>query len=201
MGNVWRTWTGAVVVVLSAASHQTELRADRGATQRSGSHDGMATLTLAAAGRTSWAKAAGRSRQSGPPSQTLRQPLAAAVTLLGWFGDDVPRFELAAERPPDGTPNAEAWVRFNADGSAVQIIYVAIKSRVYRDALNDYQSLVKLAGILADERWHLRHGLDETGAYDAQLSIMTYLHASSAEVAEVRRSLSWIRQRARNRGR
>ena len=164
-------------------------------------HDGMATLTLAVAGRTSWAKAAGRSRQSGPPSRTLPQPLAAAVTLLGWFGDDVPPFELAAKRPPDATPNAEAWVRFNADGSAVQIIYVAIKSRVYRDALNDYQSLVKLAGILAHERWHLRHGPDEAGAYDTQLAIMTYLDANSAELAEVRRSLNWTRQRARNRGR
>jgi hypothetical protein len=120
------------------------------------------------------------------------------VTLLGWFGDDVPQFELATESPSDGTPNAEAWVRFNADGSAVPIIYVAIKSRVYRDALNDYQSLVKLAGILAHERWHLRHGPDETGAYDTQLAIMTYLHANSAELAEVRRSLNWARQRSRN---
>ena len=174
MGSVWRKWTGAVVVVLSAASPQPELHASSGPTS---------------------------TQRSGTRSQMLPQPLAAAVALLGWFGDDVPQFQLAAERPSDGTPNAEAWVRFKADGSAVPIIYVAIKSRVYRDALTDYQSLVKLAGILAHERWHLRHGPDETGAYDTQLSIMTYLRASSTELAEVRRSLNWSRQQAKNRAR
>jgi hypothetical protein len=37
---------------------------------------------------------------------------------------------------------------------------------VLSDAVaHDYQALVRLAGILAHERWHLTHGHDEVGAY------------------------------------
>ena len=106
--------------------------------------------------------------------------------LLGWFGDDVPHIELVDRRPPDANAIAEAWVRFDDDGSAVPIIYVATDSEVYRAAATkDYQALVKLAGILVHERWHLRHGQDEVGANSAQLAAMEYLHASSLHLFRV----------------
>ena len=127
----------------------------------------------------------------------LRTPVADAVTLLGWYGDDVPRVELVADKPPDASAMAEAWVRFNGDGSAVPIIYVATDSHVYRDATTmDYQALVKLAGILAHERWHMHHGRDEVGAYEAELGVMEHLNATSAQIAGVRRALRWARQQA-----
>ena len=56
-----------------------------------------------------------------------------------------------------------------------------VNSRVYRGALSDYQSLVKLAGILAHERWHLQHGPDEIAAYEIQLAIMTYTSARTRQ--------------------
>ena len=128
----------------------------------------------------------------------VRTPVAEAVTLLGWYGDDVPRIELVAVKPPDASATAEAWVRFNSDGSAVPIIYVAIDSNVYRDAATmNYQALVKLAGILAHERWHMRHGRDEVGAYNAELLAMEHLHANSLHLLEVRRALRWWRQQAK----
>jgi len=198
-----RARTGVVVVLLTVASHRPELHASRELASIPFRGDGTMQLTRGPAGQTASTKTDGAEKrgQSRKVSKPLPPPLALAVTLLGWFGDDIPQFELAVERPPDATPTAEAWVRYNGDGSAVPIVYVATDSNVYRNAPKDYQSLVKLAGILAHERWHLRHGPDEVAAYDTQLSTMTYLHASSANLAEVRRSLNWVQQRAKNRAR
>ena len=124
----------------------------------------------------------------------LPEPLASAVTLLGWFGDDVPRIDVVNSRPLDRTATAEAWVRFDANGEAIPIIYVRSDTAVYRDALaKDYQALVRLAGILAHERWHLRYGPDEYGAYSVQLSTMQYLHADAVQLADVRRALMQVR--------
>ena len=119
-------------------------------------------------------------------------PVAEAIRLLGWFGDDVPCVELVDRRPRDARATAEAWVRFESDGKAVPINDVATDSSVYRDAATmDYQALVKLAGILVHERWHLRHGQDEVGAYADQLGAMEYLHASSLNLLGVRQALRW----------
>ena len=65
----------------------------------------------------------------------MPRAVAAAVVLLGWYGEGLPRIEVVAARPPDASPGAEAWVRFNEDGSAVPIIFVATDSHVYRDAV------------------------------------------------------------------
>jgi len=119
----------------------------------------------------------------------LPAPLQEAVTLLGWWGDDVPRIELVPTRPRDASPNAAAWVRTTVDG-VVPVIYVARDSHVYHDAVaSDYQALVQLAGMLTHERWHIQHGPDEAGAYDPQLSMMEYLHADSLHLTEVRKAL------------
>jgi hypothetical protein len=123
--------------------------------------------------------------------------LQEAVTLLGWWGDDVPAIELVPTRPRDASPKAAAWVRITAD-AAVPVIYVAQDSHVYHDATaGDYQALVQLAGMLAHERWHIQHGPDELGAYDAQLSMMEYLHADSLHLTEVRKAVRRIRQTRR----
>jgi len=202
MGKGWRAWSGVVVVLLSGAGYQPELRASGKPASIHGL-DRSVRPTVSLSGQTASTKAdeIQKPPQTRTRSQTLPEALAAAVTLLGWYGDDVPRFELAEERPPDGTPNAEAWVCLNGDGATVPVIYVASNSSVYREALRDYQSLVKLAGILAHERWHLRHGPDESSAYETELATMTYLHANTVQLAEVRRSLNWTRQRVKNRAR
>jgi hypothetical protein len=116
--------------------------------------------------------------------------------LLGWYGDDLPRIEVVDRKPSDATGFVEGWVRYNEDGSAIPVIYVRTDTKVYRDAVgNDYQALVRLAGILAHERWHLRHGRDEIGAYTVQLSTMEYLHASRMHLAQVRQALERIGKR------
>ena len=133
--------------------------------------------------------------------QPLPEPLAGVITLLGWFGDDVPRFEVVNVKPANTAANVEAWVRF-VDGVAIPIIYVRADTAVYRDAAaKNYQALVRLAGILAHERWHLRHGRDEVGAYEAQLSTMEYLHADTVHLAAVRMALRRLRNEAKKKTR
>ena len=123
----------------------------------------------------------------------LDEPLSSAVQLLGWSGDDVPQIDVVSDRPADRTRTAEAWVQLDPDGRAVPVIHLRADTDVYRDArTGDYQALVRLAGILTHERWHLRHGPDEVGAYAAQLSTMTYLHANGTRLAEIRRAFQQV---------
>ena len=118
------------------------------------------------------------------------------MTLLGWSRDDVPRIVMVDRKTPDATATVEAWVRFADDGAAMPVIYVRTDTDIYREAARtDYQALVRLAGILAHERWHIRHGRDEVGAYTVQLSIMEYLHANQTHLAEVRQALRLVRRR------
>jgi hypothetical protein len=136
---------------------------------------------------------------AGLGAAQMPEPLAAAVMLLGWSGPDLPRIEIVDGIPTDGTATAEAWVRFDTNGRAIPVIYVRSDTEVYHDALgNEYQALVRLAGLLAHERWHLRHGLDEVGAYTAQLSAMEYLHANAVRMDAVRRDLSHVSSRQKN---
>jgi hypothetical protein len=139
---------------------------------------------------------------SGPLVTANEAPAPAsvveqAVLLLGWSRHDVPRIELTANRPPDASPLATAWVRLG-ETCAVPVIYVATDSHVYRDAAGgDYQALIELAGILAHERWHLQHGLDEIGAYTVQLSVMERLHANSLHLADVRKAFRRVEQQVK----
>jgi hypothetical protein len=128
------------------------------------------------------------------------KPIATAVMFLGWSRDKVPRIVVVKTRPPDVSPTAEAWIRCDGDGTAQPVIYVAADSYTYLDALQeDRQALVKLAGILAHEQWHIRHGLDEVGAYEAQLVVMAHLQATEIQLTGVRLALREVRRRQRRR--
>jgi hypothetical protein len=127
----------------------------------------------------------------------LPEPVTEAIRLLRWSGDDLPRIEVVNQRPRDATPTAEAWIRVDPEGRVVPIIYVLADTEVYRDAARgDYQAKVRLAGVLAHERWHLHHGADEIGAYTAQLSTMEYLNANTMHLAQVRQALRWVKEQA-----
>ncbi len=95
--------------------------------------------------------------------------------LLGWSGDAVPPIVMVDNKPPDATEAVEAWVRFNDDGSAMQVIYVRTDTDVYREAAQkNYQRWLGSRASWRHERWHLFYGRDEIGAYTAQLSAMDY---------------------------
>jgi hypothetical protein len=133
----------------------------------------------------------------GTGAQELPRPIDDAVRLLGWSAADVPKIELVTNKPRDVSSIAEAWVRFTVEGCAVPIIYVWTGSEMFREAVKgDYQARVRLAGVLAHERWHVRHGRDHVGAYNAQLSVMEYLGADSLHLTAVRKALAWAQQQA-----
>jgi len=129
--------------------------------------------------------------------EELPEPVSEAIRLLRWSGDDLPRIQVVDARPRDATPNAQAWIRVDPEGRVVPIIFVLADTEVYRDAARgDYQAKVRLAGVLAHERWHLRHGPDEIGAYTVQLSTMEYLNANTMHLAQVRQALRWVKEQA-----
>ena len=136
------------------------------------------------------------------PHEPLRQPLRDAVMLLGWRNEDLPRIEAAQGTPAGGTTtmSVEGWVRYDDRGIAFPVIYVRTDTEVYRAAGGgDYQAVVRLAGILAHERWHLRNGRDEMGAYNAELTTMEYLHANTMNLAVVRQALRRLRDQVKER--
>jgi len=129
----------------------------------------------------------------------LPEPLASAVMLLGWSREDVPIIDVVRAKPSGGSPTAEAWVDFDGDGRAIPVIHVRSDTENYRAAAAmDYPALVRLAGILIHERWHIAHGRDEVGAYSAQLAIMEYLHAPAVDLMDVRRSLQHVMKATRS---
>ncbi len=102
--------------------------------------------------------------------------LVCALSMLGRpertfhpiaFVDGVPR---------GGSPNAEAFVLRNPD-----TIYLITSSPVFRtaaasrEACKPRAAIAKLASILVHEEWHLRRGVDERGAYHAQLTTLALL--------------------------
>jgi hypothetical protein len=90
---------------------------------------------------------------------------AVLVCVLNVLGRPMPPIVLLDVRPPDVSVNAEAFVRRNPD-----TIYLLTMTAVFTDARHgDRRALRKLASILAHEAWHLSHGPDERGAYEAQL--------------------------------
>jgi hypothetical protein len=50
------------------------------------------------------------------------------------------------------------------------------------------QALYQIASVLAHEEWHVRHGLDEEGAYNAQLTALTSVGAGPALFNSVMRA-------------
>jgi hypothetical protein len=125
-------------------------------------------------------------------------PIEAALSLLRWAPEDVPAIQVIEKRPPRVDRLAEAWVFHNADGTAQPTIYVAGWSELYRNALTyprNAHNVIRLAGVLAHERAHIRHGRDEELAYANQLITLERLQAEPIELTNVRRALQAVRLR------
>ena len=101
--------------------------------------------------------------------------LVCALSLVGRSPSRMPPIELLELRPEHVSPLTEAFVRYDT-----RTIYLITSSATFREALDAPEcrhtdALRKLASILVHEEWHLQHGMDERGAYYAQLTSLQSL--------------------------
>jgi hypothetical protein len=91
--------------------------------------------------------------------------------------------------PWTASPGAEAWTVFFEDGRGDRI-FVYTGSEVFQCASTSrrdmWQCGLRLASIIVHEAWHLRHGKDEAGAYEAQLTFMILNDGSGEQIAPIR---------------
>jgi len=119
-------------------------------------------------------------------------------------------FVLVSELPGTVSPGAEAWTMFDEHGKGDRI-FVYTRSRTFQCAstsrADQDQCLLKLASVIVHEAWHLRNGLDEVGAYEAQLTFLRFVEASSflqvneaaaVNIREVRRARDRVLADQRN---
>jgi hypothetical protein len=107
--------------------------------------------------------------------------VVCALNLLGRSAHEFPRIELLDLRPPGVSANAEAFVQHDPE-----VIFLITAAPSFRAALvsharfgqcSDRDALRKIASIIVHEQWHLDHGPDERGAYEAQLTALALLGA------------------------
>jgi hypothetical protein len=100
--------------------------------------------------------------------------IVCAIELLGRKPSSMPPIELVSQRPADVSANADAFVR-----EGQEKIFVLTASDAYSSArCENRRSLIKLASIIAHEEWHVRNGMDERKAYEAQLLTLMRLGAT-----------------------
>jgi len=102
--------------------------------------------------------------------------LVCALSMLGRSDRHFHPIAFVDGVPRGGSPSAEAFVTREPD-----TIYLVTSAAAFRavaesrDACGPRAAIAKLASILVHEEWHLRHGADERGAYQAQLTTLVFL--------------------------
>jgi hypothetical protein len=104
--------------------------------------------------------------------------VVVVLALLGSEAKGLPPIELVHVRPADASPTVEGFTRPGSNR-----IYLLTTSEVFQEAVRedylgaDGAPIIKLASIVIHEAWHVRHGPDERGAYNAQLFTLSRLGA------------------------
>ncbi len=107
---------------------------------------------------------------------------------------------LISTLPRTVSPGAEAWTVYDEHGTGDRV-FVYTRSRTFRCASvprwDQYPCLLKIASVIVHEAWHLRHGPDEAGAYEAQLiflqlnqasAVLQFNETAAVNISEVRRA-------------
>ena len=123
-----------------------------------------------------------------------------ALALLGRPEQSFPAVQFIEKVPVGVSPSAEAYVL--AEEKRVVLITSTWAFRVAEHA--QYQcgridALRQIAGVLAHEEWHVRHGPDEEGAYDAQLTALTAVGAGPMLFNSVMRAKRRVADESRRR--
>jgi hypothetical protein len=96
--------------------------------------------------------------------------LVCALGLLGRSEQSFPAVEFVEHVPLGVSASAQGYALY----TEARIVLVTSTSafteaRRATDRCGNVVALREIAGVLAHEEWHVRHGPDEQGAYDAQL--------------------------------
>lgn len=116
--------------------------------------------------------------------------LLCALDVLGRSPGTLPPFKFVALPPPGVSANAEGFVR-----TGEPVIYIVTSAPAFRDARCEVRrSMMRLASVVAHEEWHIKHGDDERGAYEAQLSALLRVGAGmdSFEYRGVMKSMNVV---------
>jgi hypothetical protein len=117
--------------------------------------------------------------------------LVCALGLLGRSSPGPVPIKLV-DRAPIGTSR-------NVEGFLIRdpaAIYLVTSTSHFRDAQRgDFDALRQIASIIVHEEWHATHGMDEQGAYLAQLTTLTALGASANLIGVVKRSMLVVVER------
>jgi len=120
---------------------------------------------------------------------TAETVFVCALALLGRTQQSFPAVEFVEKAPQGVSPLAEAYSL-----TEEKRIVLVTSSWAFRTALGaEYRcgqidALRQIAGVLAHEEWHVRHGLDEEAAYDAQLTALRSAGASAILAGSVMRA-------------
>jgi hypothetical protein len=89
----------------------------------------------------------------------------------------------------EASRGVEAWTVHDRDGHAERIV-VYRGSELFGCASDpdrlDYQCLLRLASAIIHEAWHYRYGLDEAGAYEAQIAFLITHGSPSVQITSAR---------------
>lgn len=93
---------------------------------------------------------------------------ACALDVLGRSADTFPPVRLI-DHPPRGVSQFAQGYALPDTGEIVLITSTDAFKQAQADRCKDREAIREIASVLVHEEWHLRHGSDEAGAYDAQL--------------------------------
>jgi hypothetical protein len=101
-----------------------------------------------------------------------------ALTLLGRSEHSFPSVQFVEKVPAGVSRFAEGYAQYTeARIVLITSTWAFARARRAQDPCGDLEAIREIAGVLAHEEWHLRHGLDEQGAYQAQLIALIYVGA------------------------
>jgi hypothetical protein len=123
--------------------------------------------------------------------------------LLGRPEKNLPTIEFIAKAPPGVSAAAEAYTLLGEPRIAL-----ITSSWAFREAQESVvkcgqtAALRQIAGVIAHEEWHVHHGADEGGAYNAQLRALlaTGAEPTSSLFRNVVRAKQLVNERARHEG-
>ena len=115
--------------------------------------------------------------------------VVCALALLGRSSPGPVPIKLVEAAPRGASPFVQGYLLRDPN-----TIYLVTTTPHFRDAQRgDADALRQIASVIVHEQWHVTHGDDEQAAYEAQLTTLNALGASTNLMSVVRKSMLAVR--------